>query len=210
MTRKLLYCGVLTLTIGFAACETSSPTSLEGDTDAGTTTYDPVLDFTAPPDGGTCPDVFFEETEVLDNGVAVTWTSGFGGFDYTEGTDYVGTVVWSVDQGDATFDGFTMRSPMPNTWTPLGPGGDAVDGTMMSGAEGDGSVDVTVNMSPMHDVGADTEDAEADGWMGQIGNGHFWLLLTVDDGEGNDESVKLGVNFHLEDPADGFAARCPS
>ena len=213
MLTSLLRGVLIPLTVvGLAACETTSPTASSDGDPAGSeiAVFDPVYDFTAPPDGGTCPDVFNEDTELLENGVTLTWTSGLGGFDYTEGTDYVGTVNWSVDQGSAVFDDFTVRSPMPKTWTPVGSSGMNVDGTMTPGAGGDGTVDVTVNMTPMHDVGADPDEPEEDGWMGQIGNGHFWLLLTVDDGEGNEEMVKLGVNFHLEDPAEGFDARCPS
>lgn len=204
--RMLFLVGLLPFAAALAACETPAPTeSSEADEEAGV--FDPVYDFMAPPDGGTCPDVYNEESELLENGVTVTWTSGLAGFDYTEGTDYLRTVTWSVDQGSSTFDGFTVRTPMPISWTPVGP--TPVDGTMTPGADGDGMVDVTVNMTPMHDVGTDPEDPEDDGWAGQIGNGHFWLLLTVDDGDGNAESVKLGVNFHLEDPADGFQSQCP-
>ena len=31
----------------------------------------------------------------------------------------------------------------------------------------------------------------------------------MDDGEGGPKRVKLGVNFHLEDPADGYGTNCP-
>lgn len=205
--RNVLLAALLPLAAGVAACETQGPTE-SSDADSEVSVFDPEYNFMAPPDGGTCPDVYNEDSELLENGVTITWTSGLAGFDYTEGSDYLRTVAWSVDQGSTTFDGFTVRTPMPNTWTPVGP--TPVDGTMASGAAGDGTVDVTVTMSPMHDVSTDPEDAEADGWAGQIGNGHFWLLLTVDDGDGNTEAVKLGVNFHLEDPADGFESQCPT
>jgi mono/diheme cytochrome c family protein len=66
-------------------------------------------------------------------------------------------------------------------------------------------------MMPMHPAGNpdhdDDDDEEA--WAGKIGNGHFWLRLEIDDGEGNVERVKLGVNLHLEDPADGYGTNCP-
>ena len=205
--RNLLLAALLPMAAGVAACETQGPTE-SSDADSEVSVFDPEYNFMAPPDGGTCPDVYSEDSELLENGVTITWTSGLAGFDYTEGTDYLRTVAWSVDQGGTTFDGFTVRTPMPSTWTPVGP--TPVDGTMTSGAAGDGTVDVTVNMTPMHDVGSDPEDADDDGWAGQIGNGHFWLLLTVDDGDGNAEAVKLGVNFHLEDPADGFESQCPT
>ena len=62
----------------------------------------------------------------------------------------------------------------------------------------------------MHAAAEDTDGDEIDDWFGQIGNGHFWLRLSVDDGEGNVENVKLGVNFHFEDPDEGSATNCPS
>ncbi|MFO7587803.1 MAG: hypothetical protein R6X22_06985 [Gemmatimonadota bacterium] len=205
MRRSLVPLGLVALAIGLVACG-DSPTAATSD---GTVEFDPVFDFTLPPDGGTCPDVYYESSQLLDNGVTVTWTSALGGFDYVEGADYVGTVDWSVDLGSTAFVGFTERSG-PKTWTPWGRNAPDVEGTMTPGTAGDGTIDVTVNMTPMH---ISSEDYEPDGtidWEGLIGNGHFWLLLDVDDGEGNVESVKLGVNFHLEDPADGYLTRCPS
>ena len=160
--------------------------------------------------GGTCPDVYYEDEETLDNGVTVTWTTVLAGFNYTKGEDYVGTVLWFVDQGTAAFDDFTERRNTKRTWTPVGRSGADVEGTMGHADAISGTVDVTVNMSSMHPAAEDVEPDGIDDWAGEIGNGHFWLLLTVDDGEGNEESVKLGVNFHLEDPAEGFGYNCPS
>ncbi|MDH3297641.1 MAG: hypothetical protein OEM96_05105 [Gemmatimonadota bacterium] len=196
MNRNAASGCIVALALALAACgEGNQAMSPDGEAIA---VFDPVFDVTLPPDGGSCPDVYYEETELLDNGVTLTWTSVLAGFDYTLGADYVGTVNWTVDQGSAAFDGFTVRNNSRKTWTPTGSSGADVFGTMTPGAPGDGTVDVTVSMDPMH--------ATADG---QLGNGHFWLLLTVDDGAGNEEQVKLGVNFHLEDP-DGAETNCPA
>jgi hypothetical protein len=62
----------------------------------------------------------------------------------------------------------------------------------------------------MHQGNDDVDGDGVDDWIGQIGNGHFWLIIDVDDGAGNVEQVKLGVNFHLEDPDDGSGDRCPT
>ncbi len=205
MFRNLALASVFALAVGLVGCDESTVSPA---TD-GIVEFSPVFDLTLPPDGGTCPDVFYEEMLLLDNGVTVTWTSVIAGFDYTLGADYVGTVIWSVDLGSATHDGFGTKNG-PNTWTPKGKSKADVGGIMTPGTPGEGTIDVTVSMDPMH---LSEEDYDLDGiidWEGRIGNGHFWLFLTVDDGEGNAEEVKLGVNFHLEDPAEGYGNRCPS
>jgi hypothetical protein len=208
--RSILRLGLVGLAIALVGCEEgANPAAPEESQEL---TFDPAFDMTGPPDGGTCPDVFYETTEELDNGVMLTWSSALGGFDYMIGTDYTGVVTWSVDEGTAEYVNFITRTPNPqgkrNTWTPRG--NDPVDGLMTPGTVGDGSVDVVVNMFEMHQGNEDVDGDGTDDWQGQIGNGHFWLLLDVDDGEGNVESVKLGVNFHLEDPDDGFDDRCPT
>jgi len=197
MLKNIVRSSMVVLALGFAACDEAPTTAPVTD---GETVFDPAFDVTGPPDGGTCPDVYYEESELLDNGVTVTWTTVLAGFEYTEGEDYVADVNWSVDLGTAEYEDFTERNG-PNTWTPRGSKKEPpdVDGTWGVDPAGVGTVPVTVTMTPMH-------AAEA----GQIGNGHFWLRLKVDDGEGNVEMVKLGVNFHLEDPADGFGNNCPS
>jgi hypothetical protein len=198
MNRSTASGCIAALALALAACGDGNQALSPDSTDL--TVFDPVFNVTLPPDGGTCPDVYYEESELLDNGVTLTWTSVLAGFDYTEGTDYVaGIVTWSVDQGSASYDGFTVRKNSRRTWTPVGSSGADVEGTMTPGTPGDGTLDVTVNMTPMHG----TEAA-------QIGTGHFWLLLTVDDGAGNEEQVKLGVNYHLEDPAEGAENNCPA
>ena len=195
MLKNLVRSSMVVLALGFAACDEAPTTAPVTD---GETVFDPAFDVTGPPDGGSCPDVFYEESELLDNGVTVTWTTVLAGFEYTEGADYVVDVNWSVDLGTATYEDFTNRTG-PNTWTPKGNVGADVGGSITLGADGVGTVAVTVNMTPMHATEA-----------GEIGNGHFWLRLEVDDGAGNVERVKLGVNFHLEDPAEGFGNNCPS
>ena len=206
--RNIVRAGLIILALGFTACDDTPTTPSQTD---GETVFDPSFDVDGPPDGGTCPNVYYEESELLDNGVTVTWTSVLAGFDYTEGADYVGNVMWSVDMGAASFVDFTTRRGR-NTWTPRGPRGSGVDGAMTPGAAGDGTIPVTVSMTPMHEAGneeSDDDGDEEDDWAGKKGTGHFWLRLEIDDGEDNVERVKLGVNFHLEDPADGFDPNCP-
>lgn len=207
MFRHTVRSSLLVLALGFAACDDVPTTPPVDDAEA---VFDPTFDVTLPPDGGTCPDVFYEESKLLSNGVTVTWTHVLAGFDYAEGTGYVADVNWSVDQGTATFQEFTTRNGS-NTWTPRRD----VDGVMTPGAEGDGTLPVTVSMTPMHEAGGDADDDDDDdggddGWAGKIGNGHFWLRLEIDSGEGRPKRVKLGVNFHLEDPADGAGSNCPT
>lgn len=161
--------------------------------------FDPPFDLTEPPSGGSCPDVYWESEELLDNGATVTWTSGFGGFEYSENTNYTASVVWSIDGGSATLTSAGERSN-GHTWTPRGQ--DSVDGTLVNS-----SPPFTINIFDMH---RGDEDIDGDGiseWQGLIGNGHFWLVLEVD---GINKPVKLGVNIHLEDPDDGFSDRCPT
>ena len=201
MFRHIVRSSMVMLALGFAACDDVPTTVPVDDSEA---VFDPTFDVTLPPDGGTCPDVFYEESRLLSNGVTVTWTSVLAGFDYAEGTGYMADVNWSVDQGTATYQDFTGRSG-PNTWTPKR----KVDGVMTPGAAGEGTIPVTVSMTPMHQAGVDDDDDDDGGWDGKIGNGHFWLRLEIDNGERRPKRVKLGVNFHLEDPADGFGTQCP-
>ncbi|MFQ5810769.1 MAG: hypothetical protein ACE5JM_14230 [Armatimonadota bacterium] len=142
---------------------------------------------------GTCPDIYYESDKTLDNGAIVTWRSSFGGFNYTQGQPYTVTVVWGVQGGSATFVGF---GPKNRAWTPKGVGG-TVPGTAYPGSTGSNSMDLTVNMNPMHWA------VEPD-WQGYIGNGHFKLELDVDG-----IATKLGVNVHLEDPDGSYGDRCP-
>jgi hypothetical protein len=206
MVKNIVRSSLVVLVLGFAACDEAPTTAPVTD---GETVFEASFDVTGPPDGGSCPNVFYEESELLDNGVTVTWTTVLAGFEYTVGADYLADVNWSVDQGSATYVDFTDRSG-PKTWTPWGKNKPDVDGTMTPGADGAGTVAVTVTMTPMHAAAEDTDGDGTDEWAGQIGNGHFWLRLEIDDGEGNIERVKLGVNFHLEDPADGYGDNCPT
>jgi len=201
MFRHIVRSSMVMLALGFAACDDVPTTVPVDDSEA---VFDPTFDVTLPPDGGTCPDVFYQESKLLSNGVTVTWTSVLAGFDYAEGTGYMADVKWSVDQGTATYRDFTGRNG-PNTWSQK----KNVDGVMTPGAAGDGTLPVTVSMAPMQQAGADADDDDDGGWDGKIGNGHFWLRLEIDNGERRPKRVKLGVNFHLEDPADGFGTQCP-
>lgn len=139
---------------------------------------------------GDCPNIYYESSKVLKNGVKVTWTSSFGGFNYERGSDYGVTVTWSVDAGTAEFVSFTAKR---KTWTPKGVNG--------SSSFDPGTGNLTVSMLPMHRA------VEQD-WQGYIGNGHFKLELKVTNGNGT-VWAKLGVNVHLEDPDDGYSWRCP-
>ena len=202
--RKLLRAAVLGVALG--ACQGGEPpTAPEA---LGPVSYDPAFDVGELPDGGDCPDVYYEHSETLENGATVTWTSALAGFDYATGDGYVAEVLWSVSDGSATYAGFTGRNGN-NTWTPKGGRDPDVDGTMTPGTPAAGSVPVTITMDPMKDVGNANGDDDPEDWAGAFGTGHFWLLLDVENGEGETESVKLGVNIRLEDPAEGYAARCP-
>ena len=130
MFKNLVRCGMVLAVIGFVACDDSP--DLTAPTADGETVFDPVFSITGPPDGGTCPEVYYEESELLDNGVTLTWTSVLANFDYTEGADYTPTVMWSVDLGTATYADFTVRNG-PNTWTPKGKTGENVAGIMTPG-----------------------------------------------------------------------------
>jgi hypothetical protein len=203
MRTAIALCAAVAILV-VVGCGDESVTGPEG----ALQTFDPVSDFTVDPDGGSCPDVYWETVETLDNGVTVTWTSAFGGFDYGLGSGYGAAAMWSVDLGSATFVSFAPRKKGKNTWTPKGKV--PVNGVLSAGTAGAGSVPLTVSMSPMHQGNDDVDGDGVDDWIGQIGNGHFWLIIDVDDGAGNVEQVKLGVNFHLEDPDDGSGDRCPT
>ena len=140
--------GTLTIALGLSGCaqEPLSPTADE-------LVLDPPLDLTEPPSGGSCPNVYWESEELLDDGLTVVrWTSGFGGFEYEQSLNYTGLVTWSVDGGSATLTSAEIRSG-GHTWTPRGR--DSVDGTLVS-------VDppFTVNMFDMH---RGDEDTDGDG-----------------------------------------------
>jgi len=180
--------------VGLSGCG-QEPSSVTADE----LVLDPPLDLTEPPSGGSCPNVFWESEELLDDGLTVRWTSGFGGFEYDQGTEYTGLVTWSVDGGLATLTSAGVRSG-GHTWTPRGR--DPVDGTLVSN-----DPPFIVNMFDMHRGAEDTDGDGVPDWQGFIGNGHFWLVIQVD---GMNKPIKLGVNYHLEDPDDGFSSRCPT
>lgn len=200
------YLRTIVALVALGACSGSEPVT--GPDPLDVLSFDPAFDITAPADGGTCPNVYYEATELLENGATVTWTNVIGGFDYELGSDYLAEVRWSVEDGSGVYVDFTTRNG-PNTWTPRFGKNGSVDGTMGAGSPGAGFVPITVSMDPMKSVGGSGDGDEPDDWSGLTGTGHFWLRLDVENGEGETESVKLGVNFHLEDPADGFEPRCP-
>ncbi len=181
----------------FAGCEQSPITQ----PDAGELVFDAPLDIEGDPDGGDCPNVYWNSQETLDDGTTtITWSSSLGGFDYGLGTDYAAAVTWSVDGADATLNPQTGMRPRGNTWTPRGR--DSAEGDLVTA-----DPPFTINMSEMHSSSEDTDGDGVDDWLGEIGNGHFWVVLDID---GMNRPVKLGVNIHLEDPAEGFATRCPN
>ena len=57
MLRRILVSGLVVLALGFTACD-DVPT--DGPEPAGEVEFDPSFDVSLPPDGGTCPDVFYE------------------------------------------------------------------------------------------------------------------------------------------------------
>ena len=197
----------IVILLALGACSGSEPVT--GPDPAEVVNFDPMFDVTAPADGGTCPDVYYEHTELLGNGATVTWTNVIAGFDYDLSTDYLAQIQWSVEDGSGAYVDFTTRNG-PNTWTPRSGNNGSVDGMMSAGVPDAGSVPITVSMDPMKSVGGSGNGGDdPDDWSGWKGSGHFWLRLDVENGEGEIESVKLGVNFHFEDPADGFEPRCP-
>jgi hypothetical protein len=137
-------------------------------------TYDPVFDVTSQADGDTCPDVFYEHTQVLPTGATVTWTGVVGGFDYGRGTDYSAQVNWSVDGGTGEYVSLSER-PGNGTWI-LRFGKDAgVDGMLIVGAAAAGSVPVTVSMDPMKSVGDSQDDGtNGPGSRGRAVSGFGW------------------------------------
>ncbi|MFQ5825352.1 MAG: hypothetical protein ACE5JB_15025, partial [bacterium] len=143
---------------------------------------------------GECPNIFFESSKTLSNGAVVTWTSSFGGFDYTKGTNDTVTVSWSVDPPTVPVM-FVSFDENNKVWTPPKDVGGTWDFSPTDPPSSDSLL--TVNMSEMHRA------IEPD-WHGFIGNGHFKLVLDVDG-----IRVKLGVNVHLEDPDGGYTPRCP-
>lgn len=140
---------------------------------------------------GDCPDIYYESTKTLKNGAVVTWTSSFGGFDYTMGSPYTVTVTWSVENGSAQFLDFKAKKKV---WTPPRD----VEGNWLFD---DATNELTVTMTQMH-------RSVQPGWQGYIGNGHFKLELNVTNASGT-VKAKLGVNVHLEDPDPGYPDRCP-
>ncbi|UCC71933.1 MAG: hypothetical protein JSV86_16410 [Gemmatimonadota bacterium] len=208
MRTSILLCLAAALVALFGCSQDTSVT----DPEAGALVFDAPLDLTEDPDGGTCPDVYWETTEELGDGLTLTWTSVLGGFDYTVGQAYNATTTWSLSSStgpvpSASFVELGERAKGKNTWTPKAKN-DPVTGSFDPGTPGDGTLPLTVNMSAMHR--GDEDDLDGDGapdWQGLIGNGHFWLVIEL---EGFNKSIKMGVNVHLEDPDESFADRCPT
>lgn len=195
--RSIVTLCVATALLAFFGCKGGSSPTVAGQD---VVVIDPPIDMSDQPDGGTCPNVFFESEALLSNGLTLTWTSSFGGFDYDIGADCVASVEWSLDSGSASFVSFGPRKAK-NTFTPRGR--DSAEGTVSHSSPGAGDVGATVNMHEMHRA------VEPD-FLGEIGNGHFWLILDVKNDAGSAVRVKLGVNIHLEDPDDRFEDRCPN
>lgn len=203
MKRQL---SALILLVMTGAC--SGGDAVSGPDSIGTQTLDPAFDVTAVADGGTCPTVFYEHSEVLENGVHIGWQNGAANFDYTLGETIEMPVEWWIVEGGGAveFWDFTERNG-PNTWTPAGGSEGGVSGTMHPGAANVDWVSIQVSMESMKTVGKPGDDSGT--WSGRFGVGHFWLHLLVENDEGDEELVKLGVNVHLEEPDVGAATRCP-
>ena len=121
----------------------------------------------------------------------ITWYSSFEYLDYTVGDQITMTVSWTVEAGAAAFEDLVLRHYTPKSKK------DPAVGTEPSyaypGSDGDNSVDITFSFSELH---LDEERSV------EIGNGHFTLLLNLDeDDDGEPETVaRFGVNIHVEDP----------
>jgi len=141
-----------------------------------------------------------EQSTKTEDTTTVTWDSCFEILEYKLGEPITLVVNWTVDEGAATFNGFSLRGP---GFTPKGPDPatgelSLVQTVMDSGAiDSTGSVEVTFTFDALHcDEGNGV----------RIGNAHFWLLLnvdTVDDGTTETDSVVgYGVNVHVEQPGE--------
>jgi hypothetical protein len=189
-------------------CACSGSDAVSGPDTIGTQTLDPAFDVTGVADGGTCPTVFYEHSEMLENGVHIGWRNVVADFDYSQGeTTEIPLEWWIVEgAGSVTFRDFTERNG-PNTWTPAGGPEGGVSGEMTLGAVGVDWVSLQLSMESMKTVGKPGDDSDT--WSGRFGVGHFWLQLLVENDGGDEELVKLGVNVHLEDPDVGAELRCP-
>lgn len=196
--RILIALGVAASLIAFTACGEESVT--ESDSDV--LVLDVPLDLEAPPDGGTCPDVYWMSEEEVDDGIVIRWSSALAGYDYAIPGDYAAAVVWEIEGATATVNIESGVRAHGNTWTPRGR--DSAEGNLVSN-----DPPFTVAMTEGHTAEDDIDDDGVVDWAGEIGTGHFWLQLDVD---GMRKPVKLGVNVHLEDPDEnaGFGPRCPS
>lgn len=127
------------------------------------------------------------ETDTL-GATIITWESSFEDLDYSVGDMITLTVNWTVDEGAAEFNEFTLRRYTPKSKMDPAVGTDPVGAGLT-----DNSVTVTFWFSELHL----DEDRLVD-----IGNGHFMLYLNVDeDGDGTPETrAGFGVNIHVEDP----------
>jgi len=203
MKRQL---SALILLVMTGAC--SGGDAVSGPDSTRTQTLDPAFDVAGLADGGICPKVFYEHSEVLENGVHIGWRNVVADFDYALGETIEMPVEWWIVDGvgGASFRDFTERNG-PNTWTPAGGPEGGVSGEMHHGPADVDWVSIQVSMESMKTVGKPGDDSGR--WRGRFGVGHFWLHLLVENDEGDPEFVKLGVNVHLEDPDAGAELRCP-
>ena len=204
--RSIITLGIVALFVALIGCGGDSSTTGVGDE---VFVVDPPFDMSSSPDGGGCTDIYYESDALLPNGVTVNWRSAFGGFEYQILADYTATVVWWLNDGtaEASFVDFGERSK-GKTFTPRGR--DSAEGDISHNnlVESWGTLDMTVKMYEMH-WAVDPAFDETPKFQGDIGNGHFWLILDVDNGSGHTVRAKLGVNVHLEDPDNGIDNRCP-
>lgn len=123
----------------------------------------------------------------------ITWESGFEDLDYTLGDPIVMTVSWTVDEGLASYNDAVLRHYTPKSKNSPAVGDEPT--FAYPGSAGDNSVDITFSFTELHS-GKNADVA--------IGNGHFTILLDVDeDGDGVVETTaRFGTNIHVEDPED--------
>jgi hypothetical protein len=138
-----------------------------------------------------------ESSTKIKGSTTITWDSSFQDPDYILGSTITFTVNWSVDDGAADYNDFSLKvNPQgKGGFTPRGK--DPATGTTpVVTAQSGNSVTVQFKFTGLH------LDKERDV---EIGNAHFMLYLNIDkigDDGVLDSVVGYGVNVHVEDPQD--------
>lgn len=120
----------------------------------------------------------------------ITWDSSFYDYNYTLGSTIEFNVVWTVDKGTATYNGFLLDSLGPSDKIDSVMGEFVSDPTNISGNQG-GEVKVEFKFTDLYlDEELNVEKGIA----------HFQLILNVDkNGDGTPDSVvNFGVNLEVK------------